>query len=126
MTITLIVTVVGGGIALAWVGSGRVTTVEKDVEYHTTKITDNRKSIKANAVDIKKQSDELAEAELRDVRIESQFTQISAHMIIEAKKTSRMSDDISEFKKDYNKAQIQNIKEDAEIRAWIKNIDKVE
>jgi hypothetical protein len=116
--VTLAILIVG----MAWAGGGRVTGVEKDIESVRGNAEEDRKAIAAVLKRTTALEVEASEARLRDERIASQFTEISAYMRTESKKT----DEIIKEQKAGSTAR-QEIKiELTKVQSTVNNLERAE
>jgi uncharacterized protein (DUF3084 family) len=118
----LLIGSVGSVVGIAWAGGGRLTSVEKDVEYHGRYIeADKEYSLRVDN-ELKALRVEQSEAKMRDSRMEGQYKAIETYMGTTSAQTQKLVENFGE----YLKAQHQLELKVEGVKKTVENLQKVD
>jgi hypothetical protein len=118
----LLIGSVGSVVAMAWSGGGRLTSVEKDVEFHSQYIdSDKAYSLRVDG-ELKSLRAEQAESKLRDARMEGHYKTIESYMTFTSEQTGNL---VKNFEKYLESQSELEVKVEG-IKKTVENLEKVD
>lgn len=118
----LLIGSVGSVVGIAWAGGGRLTSVEKDVEFHGEYIKADKEQSLRVAAELKALRLEQTEARMRDSRMAGEYQAIGVYMSTSSTQTEKL---VKAFEKYLEAQHALEIKLEG-VKKTVENLQKAE